>query len=158
MGLTTHTVPLISPRVVCAGVLVADHLSTPIDHAPAAGELVAADELVLNIGGCACNAAMAMARLGVQATICGKVGDDVFGRFVADNLELRFTSRGQTVLCHAAAVIALLAVAGWLGGLVALGAIAAPVVFSIFRMAAVAVRPSISGICTSINTTSKDCF
>jgi sugar/nucleoside kinase (ribokinase family) len=75
-----------SPSVVCAGVLVADHLSTPIDHLPAAGELVAADELVLNIGGCAANAAMALAKLGVEVAICGKVGDDAFGRFVADAL------------------------------------------------------------------------
>jgi sugar/nucleoside kinase (ribokinase family) len=72
--------------VVCAGVLVADHLCTPIDHLPAAGELVAADELVLNIGGCASNAAVVLAKLGVRATICGKVGDDAFGRFVADAL------------------------------------------------------------------------
>jgi sugar/nucleoside kinase (ribokinase family) len=72
--------------VVCAGVLVADHLCTPIDHLPEAGELVAADELVLNIGGCASNAAVVLAKLGVRATICGKVGDDAFGRFVADTL------------------------------------------------------------------------
>lgn len=72
--------------VVCAGVVVADHLCTPIDHLPAAGELVAADELVLNIGGCASNAAVDLAKLGVRSTICGKVGDDVFGRFVADTL------------------------------------------------------------------------
>lgn len=75
-----------SPPVVCAGVLVADHLSTPIDHLPAAGELVAADELVLNIGGCAANAAIALARLGVDVGICGKVGDDAFGRYVAETL------------------------------------------------------------------------
>lgn len=74
------------PRVVCAGVVVADHLSTPIDRLPAAGELVAADELVLNIGGCAANTAMALAKLGVSVAICGKVGDDAFGRFVADTL------------------------------------------------------------------------
>ena len=78
--------PSPSPAVVCAGVLVADHLSTPIDHLPAAGELVTADELVLNIGGCASNAAMALAKLGVDVAICGKVGDDAFGRFVADAL------------------------------------------------------------------------
>jgi sugar/nucleoside kinase (ribokinase family) len=73
--------------VVCAGIVVADHLCSPIDHVPGAGELVAADELVLNIGGCASNAAMDLARLGVRSSICGKVGDDVFGRFVADTLE-----------------------------------------------------------------------
>ena len=72
--------------VVCAGVLVADHLTTPIDHVPAAGELVAADELVLNIGGNAANAAMVLAKLGITATLCGRVGDDVFGRFVSDTL------------------------------------------------------------------------
>ncbi len=75
------------PQVVCAGVVVADHLSSPIDHAPAAGELVTADELVLNIGGCACNASMALARFGVESIVCGKVGNDVFGRFVIQTLE-----------------------------------------------------------------------
>jgi sugar/nucleoside kinase (ribokinase family) len=74
------------PRVVCAGVVVADHLCTPIPRLPAAGELVAADDLVLNIGGCASNAAVDLARLGVRAAVCGKVGDDVFGRYVADTL------------------------------------------------------------------------
>ena len=39
-----------------------------------AGELLAADELILNIGGCASNAAMNLAKLGVRAAICGKVG------------------------------------------------------------------------------------
>jgi sugar/nucleoside kinase (ribokinase family) len=73
--------------VVCAGVLVADHLCTPISHVPAAGELVQAEELILNIGGCASNAAMTLARLGVRSAICGKVGDDVFGRFVARTLD-----------------------------------------------------------------------
>ena len=72
--------------VVCAGVIVADHLCTPISHLPAAGELVRADELVLNIGGCASNAAVVLSKLGVRSTICGKVGDDVFGRYVAETL------------------------------------------------------------------------
>jgi sugar/nucleoside kinase (ribokinase family) len=72
--------------IVCAGVLVADHLCTPIPRMPVAGELVQADELILNIGGCASNAAVVLAKLGVKASICGKVGDDVFGRFVADTL------------------------------------------------------------------------
>jgi sugar/nucleoside kinase (ribokinase family) len=45
-----------------------------------------ADDLVLNIGGCASNAAVVLARLGVRAAICGKVGDDVFGRFVSEAL------------------------------------------------------------------------
>lgn len=81
--------------VVSAGVLVADHLCTPIDHMPAAGELVKADELVLNIGGLAANVSVNLARLGVRAAICGRVGDDVFGRFVAETLE----SQGVDTRC-----------------------------------------------------------
>lgn len=74
------------PPVVCAGIVVADHLCTPIARVPAAGELMPADDLVLNIGGCASNAAVDLARLGVRSAICGKVGADAFGRFVADTL------------------------------------------------------------------------
>jgi sugar/nucleoside kinase (ribokinase family) len=72
--------------VVCAGILVADHLCTPIARIPTAGELVAADDLILNIGGCASNAAVVLTKLGVRAAVCGKVGDDVFGRFVSESL------------------------------------------------------------------------
>ncbi|MFO0960283.1 MAG: carbohydrate kinase family protein [Isosphaeraceae bacterium] len=81
--------------VVSAGVLVADHLCTPIDHMPVAGELVRADELVLSIGGLAANVSVNLARLGVRAAICGKVGDDVFGRYVAETLE----SQGVDTRC-----------------------------------------------------------
>ncbi len=81
------------PPVVCAGLVVADHVSLPIDHMPRPGELVAVDDLVLNIGGGAANTAVDLARLGVQATICARVGDDAFGRFAAE------TMRDQGVDC-----------------------------------------------------------
>jgi sugar/nucleoside kinase (ribokinase family) len=66
--------------------VVTDHLCTPIAHLPRAGELVAADDLVLNIGGGAANAAVDLARLGVRAAICARVGDDIFGRFATETL------------------------------------------------------------------------
>lgn len=72
--------------VVCAGVVVADHVCSPIARIPAGGGLMLADDLVLNIGGCASNAAVDLAKLGIRAAICGKVGDDVFGRFVSETL------------------------------------------------------------------------
>lgn len=78
--------PSLACPVVCAGIVVADHLCAPISHLPAAGELVRSEELVLNIGGCATNAAIVLAKLGVRASVCGRVGDDVFGRFVAESL------------------------------------------------------------------------
>jgi sugar/nucleoside kinase (ribokinase family) len=72
--------------VLCAGIVVADHVSTPIDHLPAAGELVLADRLLLTLGGCAANVAVGLAKLGVAAAVAGRVGSDVFGRVVADLL------------------------------------------------------------------------
>jgi sugar/nucleoside kinase (ribokinase family) len=72
--------------VVCAGLVVADHLCPPLDHLPRAGELIAVNELVLNIGGGAANTAVDLARLGVTAAICARVGDDIFGRFATESL------------------------------------------------------------------------
>lgn len=72
--------------VLCAGIVVADHVCTPITHLPAAGELVKADGMLLTIGGCAANAAVDLGKMGVRAAVAGRVGGDVFGRIVADLL------------------------------------------------------------------------
>ena len=84
-----------APPVVCAGLVVADHVSPPLDHLPRAGELIAVDDLVLNIGGGAANTAVDLARLGVRSAICARVGDDIFGRFATETL------RGRGVDCSA---------------------------------------------------------
>jgi sugar/nucleoside kinase (ribokinase family) len=47
---------------------------------------VAADDLVLSLGGCASNAAVSLAKLGFPARVCGRIGNDVFGRFVSETL------------------------------------------------------------------------
>src|SRR6516165_3518533 len=78
-----------SAAVLCAGIVVADHVSSPISHLPAAGELVLADQLVLTIGGCAANVGVDLVKLGVPARVAGCVGDDVFGRVVAEMLRER---------------------------------------------------------------------
>ncbi|MCI0640344.1 MAG: carbohydrate kinase family protein [Gemmataceae bacterium] len=75
-----------SPEVLCAGIIVADHVCTPITHLPAAGELVMADGMLLTIGGCAANAAVDLAKMGVRASVVGRVGKDIFGRVVSDLL------------------------------------------------------------------------
>jgi sugar/nucleoside kinase (ribokinase family) len=67
-----------SHDVVCAGILVADHVSTPIDHMPASGELILADRLALTMGGCAANVAVNLTKLGADAMVSGRVGDDLF--------------------------------------------------------------------------------
>ena len=72
--------------VLCCGIIVADHVSTPISHVPAAGELVMADHLLLTLGGCAANTAVDLAKMGVRSAVVGRVGADIFGRVVADML------------------------------------------------------------------------
>jgi sugar/nucleoside kinase (ribokinase family) len=77
------------PPVVCAGLVVADHVCPPLDHLPRPGELVAVADLVLNIGGGAANTAVDLARLGVRSAICARVGNDSFGRFATETLRNR---------------------------------------------------------------------
>ena len=72
--------------VLCAGIVVADHVCTPISHLPAPGELVMAERLLLTIGGCAANAAVDLVKMGVPSSIIGRIGGDVFGRIVAELL------------------------------------------------------------------------
>jgi sugar/nucleoside kinase (ribokinase family) len=74
------------PQVLCAGIIVADHVCTPIDRLPAAGELVMADGMLLTIGGCAANAAVDLAKMRVRTAVVGRVGNDAFGRIVTDFL------------------------------------------------------------------------
>lgn len=73
--------------VLSTGIIVADHVCTPITHLPAAGELVMADSMLLTIGGCAANAAVDLVKMGVQTAVVGRVGGDIFGRVVADLLK-----------------------------------------------------------------------
>lgn len=65
--------------VVCAGIIVADHVSSPLPHLPAAGELILAESLRLTLGGCAANVGANLHRLGVPCLVTGRVGDDPFG-------------------------------------------------------------------------------
>lgn len=75
-----------APQVLCAGIIVADHVCTPISHLPAPGELVMAEGMLLTIGGCAANAAVDLVKMGVRAAVAGRVGGDVFGRVVTEML------------------------------------------------------------------------
>ncbi len=88
--MSTSATPMVSPPpVVCAGLVVADHVTPPLDHLPRSGELIAVDNLVLNIGGGAANTAVNLARLGVSTAICARVGADIFGRFATETLQSR---------------------------------------------------------------------
>jgi len=73
-------------QCLSVGVLVADHVCAPIDHMPVPGELILTDELRLTVGGCASNAGLDLARVGVDVSVVGCVGDDVFGDFILRRL------------------------------------------------------------------------
>ncbi len=75
-----------APEVLCGGIIVADHVCTPISHVPAAGELVMAEQMLLTIGGCAANAAVDLCKMGIRAAVVGRVGGDVFGGVVREML------------------------------------------------------------------------
>jgi sugar/nucleoside kinase (ribokinase family) len=80
----------VSPSpALCVGILVADMFVPPLERLPAAGELLATDDFLLQPGGCAANTAIALAKLGVRAAICGRVGDDLLGDFVERDLRAR---------------------------------------------------------------------
>jgi sugar/nucleoside kinase (ribokinase family) len=72
--------------VLCVGIVVADHLCTPIDHVPAAGELVLAEGMLLSLGGCAANAAVNLAKHHVAVAVVGRVGTDPFGAIIRHTL------------------------------------------------------------------------
>src|SRR3954468_4207890 len=76
-----------SAEVLCVGIIVADHVCTPIDHVPAAGELVMAEGMLLTSGGCAANTAVDLAKMGIRSSIVGRVGDDLFGNIVREILK-----------------------------------------------------------------------
>jgi sugar/nucleoside kinase (ribokinase family) len=68
--------------VLCAGIAVEDFLFK-VEHFPAPGTKMRASDLVATTGGCAANAAVAVARLGGRARFSGPVGtDDASRRFV----------------------------------------------------------------------------
>jgi sugar/nucleoside kinase (ribokinase family) len=75
--------------IVCLGILVADVIGRPLRSIPAAGSLVLVDEMGLHIGGCASNAAIALAKLDLPVEVIGKVGEDPFGDFVISVLQER---------------------------------------------------------------------
>ncbi|MCC6420759.1 MAG: carbohydrate kinase family protein [Gemmataceae bacterium] len=92
----------LAPEVLCAGIIVADHVCSPISHLPAAGELVTAERMLLTIGGCAANVGVDLVKMGVRAAVAGRVGDDIFGRVVADLLTESGADASAITVTHGA--------------------------------------------------------
>jgi len=67
---------------LCSGILFADIACYPISHVPHEGELIPTEKIELNLGGCASNVAVDLARLGVDVILSGCVGDDSLSDFI----------------------------------------------------------------------------
>ena len=85
-------------QVVCAGMVVADHVCPPLDHMPKSGELIEVDHMVLNIGGGAANVSADLARLGIDVAVRARTGDDIFGRFMVESLEKNRVDAGPMIM------------------------------------------------------------
>jgi sugar/nucleoside kinase (ribokinase family) len=72
--------------ITCVGILVADVLGKPVDRLPEKGKLGLVENMSLQIGGCAANVVIDLARLGLKSNIIGKIGDDNFGKFLLNIL------------------------------------------------------------------------
>ena len=82
------------PVVLCAGIAVEDFLFK-VDRFPAPGAKIYAEAFVAAAGGCAANAAMAVARLGGRARFAGPVGTDAATeRFLASLARLDVDASG----------------------------------------------------------------
>lgn len=73
--------------VTCVGIIVADVLAKSIDNYPNKGKLELVEQLELHLGGCASNAAVNLAKIGVKTSVIGKVGNDGFGSFVVNEIK-----------------------------------------------------------------------
>lgn len=68
--------------VVCLGQFTADVVVTPVESLPKKGKAIFVDNISLHNGGCACNTAVALGKLGINTAVIGKVGCDAFGDFL----------------------------------------------------------------------------
>lgn len=73
--------------IVCAGILCADILGKTVDELPEKGKLSLINNISLEIGGCAANVAIGLARIGLRSTIVGKIGDDSLGSYILNTLK-----------------------------------------------------------------------
>jgi sugar/nucleoside kinase (ribokinase family) len=69
---------------LCAGIIVADQVCEPIAAFPPPGGLALSPRMTFTIGGCSANVAADLAKLGLSVGLHGCVGNDLFGRALAE--------------------------------------------------------------------------
>lgn len=73
-------------EICCIGILVADVIVKTVDQMPSKGKLGLVNRMDLFSGGCAMNAAIDMAKIGLKVSLVGRIGNDGFGAFLKNSL------------------------------------------------------------------------
>ena len=74
-------------ELICVGILCIDALGKPVDSLPEKGKLKLVDDIALEVGGCAANVSIALAKIGLDVTVIGRIGKDKLGEIVLDVLK-----------------------------------------------------------------------
>lgn len=74
-------------EITCVGILCVDALGKPVDGLPEKGKLKLVESITLQIGGCAANVSISLAKIGLQASIIGRIGNDMLGKILLDTLK-----------------------------------------------------------------------
>lgn len=96
-------------KILCIGSVTTDILVSPADSIPSPGTMRNVSSVTTHVGGCASNAAIDLAKLGVPSILSCKVGTDNFGDFVletakAAGVDIRGVVRDPTVNTTASVV------------------------------------------------------
>jgi sugar/nucleoside kinase (ribokinase family) len=75
--------------ITCVGGITADLLARPVTEQPVFGRLSLVDTVTFRGGGCAHNCASALARLGTEVRLVGRIGSDPLGAALLATLERR---------------------------------------------------------------------
>lgn len=75
-------------KIACVGILVADVIVEPVSSYPDKGVLEKVNSITVHNGGNAMTASINIKKLGVDTSIIGMVGSDMFGDFLKSRLEL----------------------------------------------------------------------
>ncbi len=97
-------------KVACVGILVADVMASPVDTVPERGMLSQVNAITVHSGGNAMTASINLTKMGVDAKIVGKVGNDMFGMYLRDCLnkagvDTRALKQDDTVQTSASVVL-----------------------------------------------------
>jgi sugar/nucleoside kinase (ribokinase family) len=73
-------------EIACVGQIVADVVVHPVAGMPAAGAAAMVKAIELRTGGCGCNTAVLLHKLGQPTALLGRIGCEPFGDFMAQRL------------------------------------------------------------------------